>query len=242
MEILLVEDEALSAAYCKEILCNAGHEVQVATNSLMGYQIILNTHLDLVICDINLPEMTGFELMEVVSTKLGPSQAPPFIFLTSRSDVNGFKEGLRLGAVDYITKPVESEELLRRISLRAEARNGYSSAMGSHSTDRILIPQNDGLHFVKFEDIIKCKAERAYCRFYFTDGTVHLVSKPMKEYEDLLLQNGFFKLHKSFIANLQGIDRLVRGKKSYVVFTDGSTSPISDIKKNELISKIEGPK
>ncbi|MFB1021422.1 MAG: LytTR family DNA-binding domain-containing protein [Vicingaceae bacterium] len=86
---------------------------------------------------------------------------------------------------------------------------------------------------------MQCKAERAYCFFHLIDNKKMLVSKPMKEFEVALINNGFFKVHKSGIVNLRFAERYVRGKGGYLVLSDGSTVPVATRKKDELLKLLK---
>ena len=116
--ILCIEDDAETAALIAEDLKDRGYAVNIATEGHSGLSAILKTNPDLVLCDINMPGMTGFEVMERLIALAPRFEAMPFIFLTARTDRDSELKGRRLGADDYVTKPVDFEILAAIIDAR----------------------------------------------------------------------------------------------------------------------------
>lgn len=116
--ILCIEDDAETAALIAEDLEDRGYGVSIATDGHSGLSAILKNGPDLVLCDINMPGMTGFEVMERLIALAPQFEAVPFIFLTARTDRDSELKGRRLGADDYVTKPVDFEILAAIIDSR----------------------------------------------------------------------------------------------------------------------------
>jgi DNA-binding NarL/FixJ family response regulator len=123
--ILCIEDDAETAELIAEDLQERGYIVNIAPDGHSGLSAILKTDPDLVLCDINMPGMNGFELMERLIALAPQCEAVPFIFLTARTDRDSELKGRRLGADDYVTKPVDFEILASIIASRLgkSARN-----------------------------------------------------------------------------------------------------------------------
>ena len=85
-------------------------------------------------------------------------------------------------------------------------------------------------------EITRCESDGHYTHIFTRDGKKYLVSSPMKEYEEILEEHGFFRVHKSHIVNLSFIDNF--NKEGYVVLKDNTTLPVARRKKNELIEKF----
>lgn len=117
-QILCIEDDAETAALIAEDLQERGYVVNIATDGHEGLSVILKTDPDLVLCDINMPGMGGFEVMECLTALAPRHRAMPFIFLTARTDRDSELKGRRLGADDYVTKPVDFEILAAIIDAR----------------------------------------------------------------------------------------------------------------------------
>jgi DNA-binding response OmpR family regulator len=110
-QILCIEDDEETAALIAEDLQERGYVVNIAVNGHEGLNAILKSGPDLVLCDINMPDLTGFEVMESMIGLAPRHRAVPFVFLTARTDRDSELKGRRLGADDYVTKPVDFENL-----------------------------------------------------------------------------------------------------------------------------------
>ena len=235
--ILIVEDEQGIRDTLQEVLEYAGYEVLIACDGKEGYNKIVDHKPDLVLCDVSMPELGGFELLESVNQRFKDGVVPPFLFLTAKVEMEELRYGMSLGADDYIFKPFSVNEVLKTVKLRIEKRKKLHTINLDNKVDfdKLALPSDDGLDLIPFETIIKCQADRAYCNFYLVDGSKVLVSKPMKEFEAVLLEKGFLKVHKSTIVNLSHIKKFVRGKAGYLLMSDGTMVNISIRKKEELL-------
>ncbi len=244
-KLLLVEDEKNILITLKEVLELADYEVFTAENGKLGYQKIMDENPELVICDVNMPELDGFTLLKTINQKLEAEERPVFLFLTARVDSDEIRKGMNLGADDYILKPFEANDVLEAVALRLEKRHSTKKERKKHKadsqatqTEKLGIPSEDGIRFVPFSQIIRCAAERAYCRFFLQNGDSLLVSKPMKEFEERLLEHDFFKVHKSSIVNLQHVSKYVRGAGGSLELTDGSKVGVSTRRKEGLLAVL----
>lgn len=117
-KLLIIEDDLLLRETLTEILEVNGHTVMQAENGEEGVRIFSKTIPDLLICDVNMPKMNGFEVLEKIKTLVSASEFPPFIFLSAKTAQKNIKRGLDLGAVDFVSKPYSASELLKLIELR----------------------------------------------------------------------------------------------------------------------------
>ena len=114
-QILVVEDEQDIRETLQDILELEGYKVLTAKNGREGYNAVMNQNPDLVLCDVNMPELNGFELLEALNKQLSDETMLPFIFLTARIDKDDFNLGMSLGANDYILKPFDHKDILKAI-------------------------------------------------------------------------------------------------------------------------------
>lgn len=243
--ILIVEDDKNIRETLKDILELSGYQVLTANNGREGYNSIIDNHPDLVLCDVSMPELDGFELLGAINQRLKDEIIPPFLFLTAKVEKNDIRHGMSLGADDYILKPFNYTEVLEIIRLRLDARKKLLH-MGELSTsneiaetfNKLALPCADGLMLVSFDKIIKCQADRAYCSFFLVDGSKILVSKPMSAFETILTNKHFIKVHKSTIINPQFIDKYIRGKNGSLLLSDGSYVAVSHHNKDELMKML----
>ena len=111
MRILVVEDEAKTADYLRKGLGESGYLVEVALNGLDGLHLVQESEFDLIILDVMLPGLDGWQLLQIIRRKW----QTPVLFLTARDAVEDRVKGLELGADDYLVKPFSYAELLARV-------------------------------------------------------------------------------------------------------------------------------
>jgi two-component system LytT family response regulator len=244
-KILVIEDEQNIREVLKDILDLAGYDVQTANNGRLGYKAFSEERPDLVLCDVNMPGLNGFDLLSTINQRFEDEIIPPFLFLTANVEPENIRAGLNLGADDYITKPFDHRELLQIIKLRLGKREKIMSEKNSEtnitieskvsSFNKLALPSEGGLEIVSFEALMRVEAYGAYCKFYLSDGRKIMVSKPMKEFEEKLIQKKFFKVHKSSIVNLNFAEKYLNGKGGQLKMSDGSLITVSVRKKKELL-------
>ncbi len=111
MRILVVEDEAKTADYLRKALTESGYVVEVALDGLEGQYLAQDSEFDLIILDVMLPGLNGWQLLQIIRRKW----QTPVLFLTARDAVEDKVKGLELGADDYLVKPFSYAELLARV-------------------------------------------------------------------------------------------------------------------------------
>ena len=104
--------------------------------------------------------------------------------------------------------------------------------------EKLALPCDEGLILISFDEIIKCQADRAYCTFHLANGQSVLVSKSMKEFEQLLLDNNFLKVHKSTIVNINYAKKYLRGNGGQLIMSDDSIVYVSARRKEELMKVL----
>jgi two-component system LytT family response regulator len=245
-KILIIEDEKNIRDTLEDIIELAGYKVLTACNGRIAYDIIIDNQPDLVLCDVNMPELDGFELLGVINQRLKNEIVPPFLFLTAKVEKEDMRNGMSLGADDYIFKPFDSNDILKIIRLRLDKRQQLLKLNTPSKIETLIkdfnklaLPCDDGLELISFDKIINCQAHRSYCTFYLIDNRKILVSKPMKEFEKILMSKNFLKVHKSIIINIKHVEKYVRGKAGYLLMSDGSSINISVRRKEELLQALK---
>jgi len=249
--LLIVEDDQDIRESLQDIFELVGYKVSTANNGREAFDCILANSPALVLCDIDMPILDGFELLGAINQRLKNEVIPPFIFLTAKVETQNIRQGMGLGADDYILKPFDHNELLNTVRMRLDKRNkllkkgndsnnsSSNSNAGIVALEKLALPSDDGLELVPFDNIIKCQASRSYCTFGLTNNRSLLISKPMKEFEEVLGNKHFLKIHKSTIVNLKHIEKYVRGKGGYLLLSDGSKVDVSVRKKDELMKRLQ---
>ncbi len=241
MTAIIVDDEK----HCREVMEYLLHKycsnVNVIANCSSGAEALLalqNNSPDVLFLDIEMPGMNGFELLEKF-------QHPKFeIVFTTAYNEYAIK-AIKRSALDYLLKPVDKDELKATI-LRFEEKQNYAKEteqllqnlvhnlkQKEEGDFKIAVPTIEGAVFFTISQIIRCEGEGNYTWFYLSDGRRHLSAKTMKEYEDILLQHQFLRIHKSHLVNRKFIENYTHDKRS-VVLIDKTMLPVAKQRKNEI--------
>ena len=206
-----------------------------------GIKSIKEDKPDLVFLDIQMPNASGFDLLNQID-KIDFE----IIFVTAHDSfaIRAFK----YAAVDYLLKPIKVTELIDAVYRAGERIKSNQSqdhvkfmlekvspAKKIFVNNKILLPTLGGYNIIEVSEITYCKSESNYTRFHFTDGKNLVVSKTLKEFESILIENNFFRIHRSYIINLNCIAKYNKGKGGEVVMKDGAILEVSREKKEEFL-------
>jgi len=241
---IIVDDELKSRESLKilvEDFCEGVEVVALCQNVDESIEAIQRLHPDVVFLDIQLQRETGFDLL----TRLKHFDFN-VIFTTAYSEyaIKAFK----FSAIDYLLKPIDIEELKRSLS-KLEKKMGNSITerlqqlmqnMRSESAGnfKMALPTMDGLIFVKVKNVLYCEASSNYTEITMEDNKKYIVSRTLKEYEDLLSDQDFFRVHHSTLINLNAIKKYVRGDGGYVIMNNDKSLDVSKRKKEAFLSRI----
>lgn len=143
--ILVIEDETNLRNTLVDLLEINNYDVITAKDGEDGMRKVIETTPDVVLCDVNMPKMNGFEVLEMLSNTLDEIQLPPFIFLTAKTDRESSRFGMSLGAEDYITKPFNNNEVLKAIELRIQKRDKIQQLTLNSERTRISGELHNGI-------------------------------------------------------------------------------------------------
>lgn len=241
---IVIDDEYKSRESLKAIIEKFCDNIQVAAvcqNGDEAIAAITQYKPDLIFLDIQLQRETGFEILERLK-KIDFE----IIFTTAYSEfaIRAFK----FSAVDYLLKPIDINDLKKAIE-KARQRVNLNVAeqiaslaqnlKGTIKPSKLAIPASDGLTFVSVDEIVYCEASGNYTNIHMEDGTKFLVSRTLKEYEDLLEEQNFFRIHNSYVINLNLIKKYIRGDGGQVVMSNNTTLDVSKLKKKGFMEKIK---
>jgi two-component system LytT family response regulator len=243
LKTIIIDDEQNSREVLSKLLIDYCPEIKVeASIGSMeeGLEAIVQIKPDLVFLDVEFPNQTGFDLIE----KLGEVKFD-IIFISGHEEyaIKAFKTI----ASDYLLKPFNLEELeaaVEKVSLKRKKEAQFKHAeiliqnwKGSQD-NQIALSSSDGYVFVRIRDIIYCKGDGAYT-YFFVKGLERItVSKNLKEFEDLLCESGFFRVHKSYLINLNEMKKYIRGEGGYVVMSNGDNVDVSKRRKEAFMSNL----
>jgi two-component system, LytTR family, response regulator len=239
---IIIDDEPSAISVLQNLLqkkCKDLVEVIGTSNSaLQGKELIEQLSPDLVFLDIEMPGMNGIELLRSFND-------PPFkvIFVTAYDSYA--IEAFHLSAVDYILKPVEANELLSAIEkIRNDKEPNTFSARLHHleellSTEpRIGIALEDKIVFVNIANIVYCEANGSYTNIFLTVGKKMVASKPLCDFELQLMNHNFFRIHHSFLINIDQVKEFQRQNGGYVIMENGKQLEVSHRKRKDFLEAI----
>ena len=244
---IIVDDERDSRETLRNYVTKYCPQVELlgeSANIIEARAAILKLKPQLVFLDIEMPHGNAFDLLE----QWGEIDFE-IIFVTAFSQYA--IQAFNLSAAHYLLKPVDIEDLESAVatvekSLTQKDKLNYANILlenitAIHSQNRkLVLPLMEGFEVVKMSEILYCKAEDNFTRFYFKDGRKTLICRNLKFYETALDAFGFFRVHRSHIINLEYVKRYNKGKGGTVVLDDGKEIMVSNTKKGELLRRIKG--
>jgi len=248
IKAILVDDEKNSCEALLVLLRNNCPQVEVIAvcySALDALQRIRQLHPQLIFLDIEMPHMNGFQLLNQLS------EINFEIIFTTSYDQYAIK-AFKFSALDYLLKPIDREELEKAVEKVTKKLNSnihqqldillQKINQPSATVQKIALPTMQGLELVSVESIITCSANNNYTEFSIADKKKILVSRTLKEIEELLEGYSFLRVHHSHIVNLNAINRYIKGEGGYLIMNDGSTVDVSRSRKDFLLQKLQPSK
>ncbi len=242
---IIVEDEQVAYQVLKKILEDNFPDIKVighGASCTEGIDLIKAANPDIVFLDIQMQDGSGFTLLEAFDKiEFG------VIFVTSFD--NYAINAIKWSALDYILKPVKADDLKEAINKYKKSKGILESAprhaallenIKTHKKNpqKIVLPTNEEYHIVSPDDIIRCQSDNYYTNIFLSNGKIVLVSKTLKEYEQLLSDSGFVRTHNSHLINVKYIKTFVRLEGGYIVMSDNKIIPVSRRKKGIVLDMI----
>ena len=247
MKCIITDDELNSRETLRQLLEIVAPEVIVlaeAANTTQAKKLIETMQPDLLFLDINMPGQTGIEFLEENS----PLNCQ-VIFTTAYNEYA--VKAFRLNAIDFLLKPIDMDELKGAIE-KVKASEGFISKeqlanakdiFNNTSTDknsqRLALSTAEGIHFVNMNDIIWMEALGPYTKFMITGQAPIIVSRLLKDFEELLGGLNFLRVHQSSIVNMDHIKKYVKGNGGQLWMSDGAEIEVSRRKKDELLEALK---
>ena len=235
---VLVDDETDSIRVLQKLLekyCPQVAVVGTAEGVETALAVIQGTRPDLLFLDIEMMQGNAFDLLN----QLRPLTFQ-VIFVTAFDNyaIRAFK----YSAVDYLLKPVDIDELVSavdRVAKRSQQKNivdqmqVFLDNMGTFNlaTQKMAVPTVDGLIFINLKEVVRLEAKSSYTQILMENGEVVMATRTIKDYEDILPEGLFCRIHNSHIINLQKIEKYNKGRGGYVTLEDGSTIEVASRKR-----------
>jgi two-component system LytT family response regulator len=245
LRALIIDDELRSREFLRNLLneyCAQVHIAGSASSVEEAIKLIQQLKPNLVFLDIEMQSGTGFDVLQQVE------QHHFHVIFTTAYDHYAI-QAIKFSAADYLLKPIDMEELRLAVQKVEEkiVSNTSQQTMQlllqnlrqSKSDDfSIALSTSEGVEFVPLHQIIRLEASGPYTSFFLKEGKKIIVSKNLKEYEQMLGEYYFFRVHNSHIINLKEVKKMIRTDGGYVVMNDDSTIAISPKKKDDLMQLL----
>lgn len=241
LSALIIDDEEkvrealmhMLSVYCPNI------KVIGQTNGVeSGYTLIQALQPDVIFLDVRMPDGTGFDLL-----KKFPKINFHFIIITAYEEyaIQAFK----VSALDYLLKPVDPTDLINAVNKLTKVINNEETNLkfdtllsnidnSKNEIKKIVLKTQDNVFVVDIDDIIRCESQNNYTLFYLTNKSTILVSKTLKEFEEMLSPLSFIRSHQTHLVNPRSIVKFIKHPNLILVMADGATIPVSVRKKNEI--------
>ncbi|OFY38544.1 MAG: hypothetical protein A2275_14165 [Bacteroidetes bacterium RIFOXYA12_FULL_35_11] len=243
----IIEDEQNCSEYLSLLLSKNFEDIEIigiADSIETGLVLLERETPDLVFLDIMLSNNNAFELLRNFN------EIKFEIIFTTAHDEFALK-ALKVSALDYLLKPIDPKELAVAVEKYKKKHNNpfdFSRQLSVlfdryvNQNDRptkIALPTMQGYEIINTEDLIYCEADGGYTKFHLKENQVKLVSKNIKIYEDLLSVSNFFRIHQSFLININHIVKYIKGDASQVIMSNGVSLNVSKLKKDEIKNIIK---
>lgn len=252
IKAVLIDDDGNLREGMKMMINLYAPEIQIvgeADSVKSGTELMETSKPDIAFLDILMNDGTGFDILEKLNEKFGNVNSH-IIFITAHEEFA--IKAFRFSALDFLLKPVNPEELqsvLKKVS-NVIHQNRDNKNIGllleniqkkSEGFKKIALSTSDGIHLFEIKDIIRCESEDNYTKFFIKNHKTIMISKTLKEYEELLKDQGFERIHQSHLINLNELKSYIKKDGGFVIMSDDSQLPVSQRKKErlqELISKL----
>jgi len=241
---ILIDDEMTSLQNLKQKLeefCKSVTVVAAIQKPEEAISLIRQLNPDVLFLDIEMPKMNGFRMLE----ELGDYEAE-VIFTTAYNQYA--IDAMHISAFDYLVKPVAIEELENAVDRLAQKKTMHTQErlhvlkesinQTKSQESKIAVPVSDGFEFIIIKNILRIESSASYSRIFFVDGKSILVTKLLKDFEDILTPYHFFRVHNSHLINLNYIKKYLRAVGGQVLMDNGDLIDVSRRKKEEFISLL----
>ena len=242
---IIIDDEQNGRIALRQKLQDYCADVELigeAENGEDGMRLIEKQQPDVVFLDIEMPRMDGFEMLHRL-----PEKNFHLIFTTAY-DQYAIK-AIKYAAFDYLLKPIEIEELQLAVKRVGEKKLNKSSSNQlelllenmlpkKNTYQRIAIPTSEGLQFIKLNEIIYLEANNNYTYFHLAGNQKYIVSRTLKDFEEMLPDDTFLRIHNSYVINKNFAERYIRGEGGQVVLSNGTVLDVAKRKKADFLKAI----
>lgn len=244
IKAVIVDDEPNGIDFLKYSIEKHCPEVFIASAFNLPLEALEKIPLikpDILFVDVEMPRLNGFELVEKLSHLIGMH----IIFTTAYNEFA--LKAFRVSATDYLLKPIDPDELKQSVNkvvrLAREENTGVSELLeyikSQNTIKKISVTTDKGILFIDQDDVIYLQSEGSYTHIFLKGGKKILSSKSIGDFEEVLTDKGFFRIHHSNIINVTHLSKYIRQDGGYVEMINGATLTVSRRKKDEFLDYIQ---
>jgi two-component system LytT family response regulator len=244
IKAIIIDDIQQARVTLKKDLEVYAKDVEVigeANGVVEGAKLLRAQQPDVLFLDIQMQDGSGFDLLDILK------DIPFKIIFITASDAHAIK-AFRYAAIDYLLKPVDPDELTAALAKFREQKLNENEKYkllndslknNQRVHERLALHTQDKIFIVNISDIIRCESNVNYTEFYFTNAQKLLVTRTLKDFEDLLSDQGFYRVHQSHLVNTKYIKEFIKTDGGYLLMNDGGNVPVSSRKRPEVIKMLE---
>jgi two-component system LytT family response regulator len=238
----IIDDEQHSIDTLKwklENYCPDVHVVASFDQPQKGIRFLRENPIDLLFLDIEMPLLNGFDVLEEV-------HGSKFDVIFTTAYENFGIRAVKINALDYLLKPVQNKELKEAVQKFKDKRRTISTPATDEKgppsktkATKVALASKESIEFVPPSEIIVCMASSNYTTLFLTGGRKKLISKTLKEFEDVLLPHHFYRVHNSHLVNLDHVREYIKTDGGYLVMQNDMKVPVSKNRKDELLQLLQ---
>ncbi len=245
LKAMIVDDEKAARESICQLLKKYCPDVEIkqeASNISDAFKIIMSDEIHILFLDIQMPEGSGFELLEKIDNK------SLCVIFTTAYDQYAIK-AIKYSALDYLLKPIDPEELVKSVNrCKKEMESMVDEKkikvllenLKTQTEDKkVVFATIEGLHIEKMNDIIHCQSDTYYTNIFFVNKKKLMVSKTLKEVEEMLDKEVFIRPHKSHLLNVNHVRSYLREDSGYILLSDQTKIPVSRRKKEQILKLLQ---
>jgi two-component system, LytTR family, response regulator len=234
LSAIIIDDELYGRENLKKIIeayCTEIEILAVADSVVAGKNLVSVHNPDVVFLDINMPVLDGFDFLAEFDERNFMA-----VFVSAYEEY-GVK-AVKAGAADYLLKPISIKELKQSVK-KLLSLHSKKNKEPLQNSEKLILPASHGFNVLVIENIIRLEADGSCTKVFVKEGKAAIVSRTLKDFEDALSKEIFFRVHKSHLINLNCIKNYSHIDGGFVIMEDGSKVEISRRKAPEFIQKIK---
>ena len=234
LTVAIIDDEEHAIETMRyDLIENHGDEVEIifsTTNPVEGAKRIRKDTPDLLFLDVDMPGLSGLQLIELID------DLPIKVVFTTAHMEYAIK-AVETIASGYLLKPVQAEDLQRIIE---KVKTEIQTVSGARTVSgKISVADADGIELVPWDEIIYCKSDSNYCQLVLTDSRKIVASKTLRHFGEILPDNLFVRIHKSYLINTKHIKKYLRHNGGELLMINNDVLPVSRNHRDEILKLIQ---